>query len=401
MCPERTVGVLRFVAPAGVVLVLVSVFSIGVAAQQPAGPRIIIATPSADEPLHDPVVVQALVRARQGREVDRVDAYINERHLGTLTEEPFRWEARAPAGAAVVIRLIAIDSEGDASTEELVVGMTDVASFAAEVRMVQFNLGVTGRGGTPIADLRPADIEVKDNGQVQQVRHFTRTEAPLKVALVIDRSASLGDRLTDAKRAVRAFLDQLEPDDQVMLIGVNHRIVTLSRFTRDRERILESVDGLVAEGGTALFDGLLLGLEQFDAGTAELERRVLFVFTDGADVSSRNPERRVVEAARQSAVTMYAVGQGDALDDGNLRDALRELGRSTGGEAIFEDDPRELPALFSRIARLVRGLYFVSYEPTSTAVGWHEIDVEVKRRGARAHHRPGYTNETDRGGGSR
>ena len=71
-------------------------------------------------------------------------------------------------------------------------------------------------------------------------------------------------------------------------------------------------------------------------------------------------------------------------------DWLRDLGRSTGGEAIFEGDSRKLARVFADVARAIRGLYFVSYEPSNAEEGWHEIKVKVDRRGARLRHRPGY-----------
>ena len=173
-------------------------------------------------------------------------------------------------------------------------------------------------------------------------------------------------------------------------MGFNQRITSYTPFTNMHDLVGSFAQAIEADGSTALFDAVLYGYRQLATFSDARERRVIFLMTDGDDQSSRTALEPALEQVRNGGVTIFALGQGEALDDGDLRDVLREMADETGGEAFFEKDEDKLDRVFEQIAGAMRALYLVSYRPTNPTPGWHGIEVEVNRPNLRLRHKPGY-----------
>lgn len=365
---------------------------------QAGGPEVKIVTPSTDQPLGDPVIIQALVRSRGGASRLRVVAYLDDLELETLTKPPFRWIVRRPARAtAVHVRVVAVDGSGRQGEDELMASRTPSARFEAEVQAVSLNLAALDESDRFISDLRPAELLIQDNGVEQQIMDFARGEAPLRIALLLDRSGSMADKMQGTLGALQEFLTQLGPQDEVKLMGFNQRVTSFTPFTNLHGLVASFAQGITAEGSTALFDALLYGYRQLATIDEARVRRVIFLLTDGEDRESRVALHPALDLVRKGGVTIYALGQGEALHDPDLRAVLEQLADATGGEAFFEDDLARLEGLFVRVAQAMRALYFVSYRPSDLSPGWHEIEVQVRRPGLRLRHKPGYMREVSSG----
>jgi len=368
--------------------------------QGPTGnPEVKIVTPRSDRPLPNPIVIQALVRSPASRSITGVVAYFDDQELATLTEPPYRWIVSRAARASIAhVRVVATDSEGLAGNAELLVAGTPGLGFEAEVPAVSLNVGVLDERGGFALDLQRHEIVLRDNDIEQEILDFTRSEAPLRVAVLIDHSGSMGNKMADTIEALVEFLQRLEPDDQVKLMGFNHRVTSYTPFTNRHDMVANFAQGIQAEGGTALYDALLYAYHQLEPYELARERRVIFLLTDGKDRESRTSAEPTLELVRAGGVTVFALGQGEALRDEHLREVILDITRTTGGDAYFESDRGRLRESFTEIARAMRALYFVSYRPTDSTAGWHEITVEIGRPGLRARHKPGYQR---RDGGSR
>lgn len=360
-------------------------------AQSVQGPQVKLVTPRIDQPLDDPIVIQALVRALPGRTVASVQAYLDDRDLGLRARPPYRWVVpRAADAAAVHIRIVAVDSTGAQNQVEEMVTRIPGMRFAAEVPVVSLNLAALDAHEHFISDLGADELTITDNGEPQEIIDFARGEAPLRVAILVDQSNSMRDKMPETIAALGKFLEQLGPDDQVKLMAFNERVTSYTPFTNVHGLVASFAQAIRAEGGTALYDALLYGYRQLASHQDARERRVIFLLTDGDDQSSRNALEPALERVRNGGVTVFALGQGEALDSGDLRDVLRRMADETGGEAFFERDTRRLDGVFVDIAAAMRALYLVSYRPSNPVRGWHDIAVEASRPGVTLRHKPGY-----------
>jgi VWFA-related protein len=374
------------------VLALMCALAAGPApAQSLQGPQVKLVTPRIDQPLADPIVIQALVRALPGRTVASVQAFLDDQDLGLRARPPYRWVVPLAANAAAVhVRIVAIDSTGAQSQVEEMVTRLPGMRFEAEVPAVTLNLAALDGNERWVSDLEPTELSITDNGEPQEIIDFARGEAPLRVAILVDQSNSMRDKMPETIAALTEFVRQLGPDDQVKLMAFNERVTSYTPFTNMHDLVASFAQAIRAEGGTALYDALLYGHRQLANHQDARERRAIFLLTDGDDQSSRNALAPALERVRNSGVTVFALGQGDALDSGDLRDVLRRMAEQTGGAAFFEKDKSRLDAVFVDIAAAMRALYLVSYRPSNPVPGWHEIAVEVSRPGLTLRHKPGY-----------
>ncbi len=389
---------IRLQAGGGITLICFALA--GPAATQPTmgqGPEVKLVTPRIDLPLDDPVVIQALVRPMPGRSITSVYAFVDDVELGVRTRAPYRWVIPLDDDAAALhIRIVAKDNTGAETHIDEMVTRIPGTRFTAEVPAVTLNLAAIDDNERFVSDLEAGELTITDNGEPQEILDFARGEAPLRISILVDRSNSMADKMEETIAALTKFLAELGPDDQVKLMAFNNRVTSYTPFTNVHELVASFAQIIRPEGSTALYDAVLYGYRQVASQENARERRVIFLLTDGDDRESRNDLTQVLNQVRNGGVTIFALGQGDALGDGDLRNVLQEMADQTGGDAFFERDKNKLAGVFERISAAMRALYLVSYRPTNLTRGWHEIDVEVSRPGLRLRHKPGYDRTSTR-----
>src|SRR5690349_7748365 len=109
------------------------------------------------------------------------------------------------------------------------------AQFTSGVNVVEVYASVTDAQGNAIGGLKQSDFELRENGEPQTVTNFAMGDFPLAVALAIDRSFSMaGTRLSLAKSAALAFLEELRPQDQAMVLAVGSQVEVVAPLSTDR-----------------------------------------------------------------------------------------------------------------------------------------------------------------------
>ena len=98
-------------------------------------------------------------------------------------------------------------------------------------------------------------------------RTWREDRKPANVLLVVDTSGSMNDenRLVRAKQGLDVFFDQVGRQDSVGLTIFSDQIqplIPVSPFTEVEGRMRDTVDNLIADGGTAIYDATIDGFEQ-------------------------------------------------------------------------------------------------------------------------------------------
>lgn len=255
-------------------------------------------------------------------------------------------------------------------------------TFSARLDAVRVDALVTDRGRI-VRGLGPDAFEVVDNDVVQQVDLASFEELPVNVVLAFDMSESVsGERLGHLREAGRGVLGGLKRDDRAALLTFSHRLTLQQELTGDLPRLQEALDAAQPKGRTSLIDGayasLLLG--EGDAG-----RDLLIIFSDGLDTASWLTVDSVLESARRSDVTVYAV----SVKENGRSPFLEQLAETTGGGVVEVESTKDLGRTFVGILEEFRQRYVVSYSPRGVARdGWHKLQVRVKGRTVKA--RAGY-----------
>lgn len=241
------------------------------------------------------------------------------------------------------------------------------AVFRAASDLVVLQVAVHDRRLVPVPDLTADAFRLWEDGVPQQIRFFVRDERPAAVGLVVDNSTSMLPKRHETIQAAEAFARSSHPDDQLFLVNFNER-VTFGLpddvpFTSDRALLERALATIGARGQTAMFDGILVGLDRLDQCT--LDRKVLIVVSDGEDNRSRHVFSDVLDRSRRSNAVVYTVGVFDPIEGGN-RKLLRRLAEDTGGLAFFPEKATDIQAAFDRISLDVRHRYTIGYVSTNT-----------------------------------
>jgi VWFA-related protein len=267
-------------------------------------------------------------------------------------------------------------------------------TFRAGTNLVVLNVSVFDAKGQVIKGLPKSAFTVQENHERQDVAVFRQEDVPVSVGLIIDNSASMSNKRERVVSSALAMIRASNPDDEVFAIYFSGAPELVQEFTGDLGLLEKSLRSIHPQGPTAMRDAVLLGIDHQRAH-ARRDKRVMVVITDGEDNSSIVTQERLVEAARQSNVIVYAIGLlGEETPDSaeRARRSLEELTQATGGRAWFPRNAGAIEEITPEIAHEIRNQYILGYTPTDTARDgkWRSVTVEVNLPGAIARTRPGY-----------
>lgn len=301
----------------------------------------------------------------------------------------------------------------------------DGGEITIETNYVTLPVSVLDRNGRFVAGLQKNDFNIFENGVLQKVEYFASVEKPFTVVLLIDVSPSTQYKIDEIHRAAITFVDQLRPNDMVMVVAFDENYTVLSRATNNRSQLYSAIRRANFGGGTSLYDAVGRTIDQ------ELRRidgrKAIVLFTDGVDTTSRRSNyqsslRQVEEVdaliypIRYDTYRQYsgssgggsrrrAPRTGSVLGDilgaiitgggGNVsigsagtsaedyargKTYLEELARNSGGRKFEADTIANLDAAFRSIAEELRRQYSLGYYPETGEKGERrKIRVRVKR----------------------
>lgn len=151
--------------------------------------------------------------------------------------------------------------------------------------LVTVPVSVMDRSGRYIPDLQQRDFRIFEDGTEQQVAYFASTEKPFTVALVIDTSTSTNFKMEEIQDAALAFVDQLRPEDQVIVVAFDDQVRVLAEATNDRYALRDAIRRTRNGGNTRLYDAVDFVINQRLNRTGG--RKAVVLFTDGVDTASK------------------------------------------------------------------------------------------------------------------
>lgn len=266
-------------------------------------------------------------------------------------------------------------------------GVLFAGQFTSGVNLVEVYASATDTQGNPITGLTQADFELRENGELQAISNFGAGEFPLSAAIAIDRSFSMtGTRLSLARSAAQAFLGELRPQDEAMILGVGSTVEILAPLSTDRAAQRAAIDKLDAFGTTGLYDAIIQAIDDVQPAKG---RRALVLLSDGDDRYSKASAADALDRARRADVMIFPVALGAVRPP-----LFAELATLTGGRSYHARDGAALAGTLRTIARELRQQYLLGYTPTRPPVAgsneWRSITVTVKKPDAHVRARDGY-----------
>src|SRR5205823_13773021 len=234
-----------------------------------------------------------------------------------------------------------------------------------------------------ITNLTRNAFQVFENGQPQPITSFRQEDVPVAMGIVIDNSGSMREKRDKVAKAAENLVAASNAQDQVFVVNFSDEYYLDQDFTNDPKKLRDALEKLEARGGTALYDAVVASADHLKKN-AKLQKKVLFVVTDGEDDASRESlEQAVRQLQEENGPTVYAIGLLGEEKARRARRAIETLASRTGGIAFLPRTVDEVDEISSTVAHDILNQYTIGYKPSTpkSVGGYRSIHVDAKGRG--------------------
>jgi Ca-activated chloride channel family protein len=343
--------------------------------------RVRIVSPRVAFKLRGRTRVEMAVSLPEGKQLDKLELFLNETRIATLFGPPYVQVVDLPDSERIAyLRAVASlkDVPEQPPVEDLV--MINTPQFMEEVNVHLVELPTTVlRDGHPITDLTEDAFKVIDEGKPVKVAKFEHVNnLPLALGLAIDTSASMQPRMSEAQKAASQFFTNvMRKGDRAFLVSFDSQPQLIQHWSPRLADMNAGLAKLRAEESTSLYDAVVYSLYNFLGVRGQ---RALVLVTDGKDTSSKFSFDQAIEYSRRAAVPIYAVGIGIRLSEVDTRYKLSRFCSETGGNAYYIDQAAELGRIYTDIQNELRSQYILGFYPpegVKPGTKWRSVDVQV------------------------
>jgi Ca-activated chloride channel family protein len=273
-----------------------------------------------------------------------------------------------------------------------------------QVTLVSIYVTALDSSGQVQSGLTDDDFVLTEDGIPQTISSFSsgNEDVPLSVGFLVDNSGSMTKSdLEMARSAGLILLNEMKTDDKMFLVAFRQDQSSLVEPTFDKKKIESTLTSMQPRyGNTAIYDAIYFAAKKLNQ---ELGRKVLILFSDGQDNSSkRSFKDLMMDVGGLSDVTILSIGtlfhQSDAhrfmaeQDYRKGHEVMEKLADVTGGASVFPESVKEMQQSLGDFRSLIRNQYTLGYYPTNRAQDhkWREISITCKRKGVRLTYRKGY-----------
>jgi Ca-activated chloride channel family protein len=299
------------------------------------------------------------------------------------------------------------------------------------VDLVQLNVAVTDNKGKYVTGLRPQDFIIAEDGIPEDIatygegnqsaRSLLTTASPAakspddsadqqkdsdahvsggelsslvegaNVFVLFDTSNYMYRGFVFAQDAIADFVRSLEGADKVAFYSYSRDLSRAAVLTSDRSQVLRAARTTVAGDDAALYNCLLLTVQDAAHFTG---RKVIVVFSNGPDNYSMVPPEDVAELAQSTGTTIYMVSTQEAHLEPISNAVFQRMTAATGGKVYFARNWKDEQNAFASIRDDLAHLYSLSYYPKPNPNrGWRTISVKLVNEQHKRYHirtRDGY-----------
>lgn len=249
---------------------------------------------------------------------------------------------------------------------------------------VFLNVMVTDREGNPVDGLGIKDFTVSENGIEQKINTVisaSQRNEPVTIMLTMDVSGSMGQEtyhedgtkrrpLDDAKEGAKNFISTLKEKDKVIVSAFADYWLALNEINEDRAPAVNSIDRLVPEGGTVLFQGVTESVNLLH----DMEgNKAVIVLTDGKDSGKNLTLQECLTKITGQGVPVFTIGLGADIDE----NTLLNIARITGGRYFRAPDSSKLKEIYELISKQLEKQYWIKYRVKKAHPIGSDVDVTV------------------------
>src|ERR1700756_3880263 len=296
----------------------------------------------------------------------------------------FAYARGQSAGRPAVLRLddsIGLTSMQNAIDSEDAPVSHKPRALRVDVDLVLLPVTVTDPMNHSITSLKKEDFAIYEGNQQQEIRYFSTEDAPISIAILLDVSKSMSDKIDTERAALVEFFNNANPNDEYFAIAFSDRPRVLAESTQSLDQLQGQLLSAEPGGPTAMLDAVYLAVSKLRS--ARYERKAILILSDGGDNASRYKLREIKSLVQESDVQISAVGLFETFFFNTIEEKLgkvwlSEITDATGGRTITVDNRGKDPGAAATISRAMRSQYVLGYRPT-TMIGtkWRKIKVRL------------------------
>ena len=265
-----------------------------------------------------------------------------------------------------------------------IIAMANGAALGAQADERVIYTTVVDKDGAPVLDLTIKDFIVREDGQSREILRVARDDEPLQIALLVDNSVSMRNRLPQLRKAVAAFIDATREDVQLALITMAERPTIVVGYTTDRVALRKAADSLFAYDAA---NYLLDGIAEASQGLAKrtMWRSAIAVITGTGPEMSYRQYTEVLRFFRAGGASLHVVQMGAGIGAQGREIVVNKGTTETGGRFEQVLVPTSLELKARQLATELSNQYRVTYaRPTRLVPSKTDVSVrrpELKARG--------------------
>src|SRR4029453_16432259 len=129
------------------------------------------------------------------------------------------------------------------------------------VDLVSLNVTVT-EGTKYVSDLSETDFDVFEDGAKQTLSFFSPVHPRIALAILLDTSASMNERLATAQEAAIGFAGRMRKEDVTEVIDFDSQARILQTFTNDVAALEKAIRSTDVNGSTSLYNAIYVSLKE-------------------------------------------------------------------------------------------------------------------------------------------
>ncbi len=200
-----------------------------------------------------------------------------------------------------------------------------------DTALVTFSVIVSDTNDVYVPDLRKEELQIYEDGKLQEIAFFTTIKEPFHVVLMLDTSGSTEEKLGQIQQAASAFVDQLQSADRIKLLSFDDEIHEWGGFTNNRAELKASIAQMQSGKGTRLYDAMRVALQNLARVKG---RKAIVLFSDGVDYRSFDTRfDDNIRMLEEAGVIVYPI----RYDTRWETEAMARQQQAQGGSVVMAD----------------------------------------------------------------
>jgi VWFA-related protein len=306
------------------------------------------------------------VQSIAGGVAKKVELYLDEKRLASWISAPYETTIPfADYSRGNFLRATAVTADGKEANDIRMLKGPSTTVESVRVDVVQLHVSALDKEGRFVKGLVREDFSIREDGKPQTATGFEVAEnLPLNVGLVVDSSGSMEKGMPFVREAAaELFRGLMREKDSGFVVEFRDRPKFLQELTSDSGALQRASHDLRAEGATALYDAVILGLYQFRALQG---RKALVVITDGDDNRSHVEFETLLRYARSAGAPIYFIAVNIPITDFKSRKVIRQIAGESGGEVFSIGSAAKISEVTKRIEEELRSQYVLAFRSDSS-----------------------------------